>query len=96
MRKPKLYFNGMAEDPSDFRRAKAALITAGIYRTLGNFGPYFPNKESRTHKKLEVIVLDGIEFTIIESEVMSFSFDSMSVSRPYIQKEAWFQPIKTR
>jgi len=34
-----------------------------------------------------------MEFTIIESQVMSFSFDTLSVSKPYIQKEAWFQPV---
>jgi hypothetical protein len=94
MRKEKLYINGMTEEPTDFRRAKAALISAGIYGTLGNFGPYFPNKESRIHKKLEVRVIDGIEFHFIESEVMSFSFDSMSVSEPRKQKECWFQPVK--
>ena len=93
MRQPKIYQNGLTEGPTDFRRAKEALIKAGIYRTMGNFGPYFPNKESRVHKKIDRYVLEGIEFIIIESEVMSFSFDSMSVGKPYIQKEAWFQPI---
>lgn len=83
----------MQEDRSDFARAKEILIKAGIYRTLGNFGPYYPNKEGRKHKKLETLVIEGMEFTIIESEVMSFSLDSMRVSSPYIQKEAWFQPV---
>jgi hypothetical protein len=35
-----------------------------------------------------------MEYTIIESEVMSFSFNQMEVSKPYMQKEAWFQPVK--
>jgi len=93
MKQQKNYQNGMPEDPSDFARAKEILIKAGIYRTMGNFGPYFPNKESRIHKKLETLVIEGMEFTLIESEVMSFSLDSLSVSKPYIQKEAWFQPV---
>ena len=93
MKKQKNYQNGMPEDPSDFLRAKTLLINAGIYRTMGNFGPYYPIKEGRKHKKLETLVIEGMEFTIIESQVMSFSLDSLSVSKPYIQKEAWFQPV---
>ena len=91
--KKKNYQNGMPEDHSDFARAKELLIKAGIYKTIGNFGPYFPNKESRIHKKVDRFVIEDIEFIIIESQVMSFSFDSMRVSSPYIQKEAWFQPV---
>ena len=93
MKQQKNYQNGMPEDPSDFLRAKTLLINAGIYRTMGNFGPYYPIKEGRKHKKLEILVIEGMEFTIIESQVMSFSLDSLSVSKPYIQKEAWFQPV---
>ena len=93
MKQQKNYQNGMPEDRSDFARAKEILIKAGIYRTMGNFGPYFPNKESRIHKKIKTFIIEGMEFTIIESEVMSFSLDSLSVSKPYIQKEAWFQPV---
>ena len=93
MKQQKNYQNGMPEDPSDFLRAKTLHINAGIYRTMGNFGPYYPIKEGRKHKKLETLVIEGMEFTIIESQVMSFSFDSLSVSKPYIQKEAWFQPV---
>ena len=93
MKQQKNYQNGMPEDPSDFLRAKTLLINAGIYRTMGSFGPYYPIKEGRKHKKLETLVIEGMEFTIIESQVMSFSFDSLSVSKPYIQKEAWFQPV---
>jgi hypothetical protein len=76
-------------------RAKELLIRAGIYQKMGSFGPYFPNKESRHHKKIQTFTIDDIEFTIIESEVMSFSFSTMGVSDPYIQKEAWFQTVKT-
>jgi len=95
MKQPKKYINGNEEQRGDMTRAKDFLIQTGIYRTLGNFGPYFPNKESRQHKKLETFQIEDIEFTIIESEVMSFSFDSMSMSKPYIQKEAWFQTVKS-
>ena len=93
MKQQKNYQNGMPEDRSDFARAKEILKKAGIYRTMGNFGPYYPIKEGRKHKKLETLVIEGMEFTIIESQVMSFSFDTLSVSKPYIQKEAWYQPV---
>jgi hypothetical protein len=92
MRQPKLYVNGRPEEPGQMKRAKEILIESGVYRTLGNFGPYFPNKLDRLVKHIETYVKDGFEFTIVESEVMSFSFDSMSVSAPHKQKEAWFQP----
>ena len=93
MKQPKCYVNGKEEQRGDMTRARDILVKAGIYRTLGNFGPYFPNKESRRHKKIETFIIEDIEFTIIESEVMSFSFDSMGMSKPYIQKEAWYQPV---
>ena len=89
----KHYINGNEEKRGDMLRAKELLIRAGIYRTLGNFGPYFPNKESRHHKKIKTFIIEDIEFTLIESEVMSFSFDSMRVSAPYIQTEVWFQTV---
>jgi len=93
MRRPKVYVNGREEQRGDMTRAKELLVKAGIYQKMGNFGPYFPNKESRYHTKLEVLVIEDMEYTIIESEVMSFSLGSMSMSEPYMQKEAWFQPI---
>jgi hypothetical protein len=89
----KHYINGNEEKRGEMLRAKELLIKAGIYRTLGNFGPYFPNKESRHHKKIKTFIIEDIEFTLIESEVMSFSFDSMGMSKPYIQTEAWFQTV---
>jgi hypothetical protein len=60
---------------------------------MGNFGPYYPNKASRIHTKIETFVIEDIEYTIIESEVMSFSFNTLSTSPPYKQREAWFQPV---
>jgi hypothetical protein len=98
MRQPRIkhYFNGNEEKREDYLRSKQLLINAGIYRTLGNFGPYFPNKESRIHKKIKTFIIEDIEFTLIETEVMSFSFDSMDVSKPFIQKEAWFQTVKKK
>ena len=92
MRRQKQYVNGRIEEPGQMKRAKEILIETGVYRTLGNFGPYFPNKLDRQVHVIETFVKEGFEFTIVESEVMSFSFDSMSVSKPYKQREAWFQP----
>ena len=92
MRKPKIYVNGKEEQLGEMTRAREILVNTGIYKTLGNFGPFFPNKLSRTYRVIDTFIKEGFEFTIIESEVMSFSFDSMRVSEPYKQKEAWFQP----
>lgn len=94
MRNPRLYVNGMEEQLFQHKEAREILQRAGIYRTLGNFGPLFPDKLARSHKHIETITLEGYEYMIIESEVMSFSFSDMSVSKPYIQREAWFQPAK--
>jgi hypothetical protein len=98
MRQPKVYVNGITADSSqqgsDFRRAKELLIKAGVYRKMGNFGPFYPNKKSRIYTVLETLVIEEMEYTIIESEVMSFSLGSMSMSKPYMEKEAWFQPTK--
>lgn len=95
MRKPKLYVNGMEEQSGQMKEAKEVLQRAGIYRTLGGFGPLFPNKLDRMYKHIETITLEGYEYMIIESEVMSFSLGSMTMSDPYIEREAWFQPTKT-
>ena len=98
MRTPKVYVNGITADSgqesADYRRAKELLDKAGIYRKMGNFGPFYPNKKSRIYKVLETLVIEEMEYTLIESEVMSFSLDSMSMSKPYASKEAWFQPLK--
>ena len=92
MTQRKQYINGMTEGLYDFSRAKDILQRKGMYRTLGNFGPYFPNKAQRIHTVIETFTLEGMEFTIIESEVMSFSFSEMACSAPYKQREAWYQP----
>jgi hypothetical protein len=96
MKRTQTYKNGIPviNAGTDFRRAKDLLNQKGLYRKMGNFGPYYPDKDSRCFTKLETFILDGIEFTIIESEVMSFSLNSQSVSQPHKQREAWFQPVK--
>ncbi len=94
MKPTKKYINGLEENSGDLSRARAQLIKSGIYQTLGNFGPYFPNKETRRHKKIETFVIEDIEFTIIESEVLSFYMDTQSMSEPHKQREAWYQRIQ--
>ena len=88
----KLYVNGRVEQAGEMQRAKEILIGSGVYRTLCNFGPYFPSKLSRKVRHVETYVQDGFEFTIVESEVASFSLDQLSLSQRYVQREAWFQP----
>lgn len=90
----KHYINGNEEKSGEHTRARRLLLAAGVYQTLSGFAPYYPNKESRIMKKKETFIIEDIEFTIIEREVMSFSFDSMQVSNPYIQTEALFQTIQ--
>jgi hypothetical protein len=90
----KNYVNGKPIQSGETQKAKEILLSKGIYHTLGNWGAYTPNKLSRLRiKETEVFVKDGFEFRIIESEVMSFSLSSLEVSKPYIQKECWYQPI---
>lgn len=91
----KHYINGNVEKSGEHTRARRLLLAAGIYQTLGGFAPYYPHKASRTMKKKAVFTIEDIEFTIIEREVMSFSFDSMRVSAPYIETEALFQTALT-
>ena len=93
MKKTKTYINGQPEIAGQHTAAREVLVKAGIYGRLGNFGPFFHNKFSRRFSIVETIVRGGYEFTIVETEVMSFSLDSLSVSRPRKQLEAWFQPI---
>lgn len=93
MQKEKRYVNGKPYLPGEMGLAKEALVRKGIYRTLGNFGPYLPGKDQILHKLVDRFELEGFEFTIVEHEVMSFSFNSMSVSEPYMQKSAWFQKL---
>ena len=90
----KNYVNGKPIELGETKKAKEILLEKGIYQTLGNFGAYTPNKLSRSGiKEIEMFVKDGFEFRIIESEVMSFSLTSLEISKPYIQKECWYQPI---
>ena len=93
MKQHKCYVNGLEEKRGELTRAREILVTSGIYRTLGNFGPFFPNKLKRSYQVIDRFEKEGFEFTIIESEVMSFSFASMGTSQPHKQREAWYQPI---
>jgi hypothetical protein len=94
--KNKTYHNGTAvtslQENANFRKAKDILQREGRMKTLSNFGPYFPNKASRIHRVIETFTLEGMEFTIIESEAMYFSLGSMAMSPPRMEREAWYQP----
>lgn len=90
----KNYINGLPILSGEHTKARNLLINEGIYSTLGNFGPFTPNKLDRNYKTTKIIRLEEFEFHIIESEVMSFSFDSMSISKPHKHREAWFMPLK--
>jgi hypothetical protein len=92
-RPPKTYVNGQTEESGHFVQARDILVKAGIYRKLGNFGPFFPNKLQRHFSIVETFVKDGFEFNIIESEVISFSLDTLSTSAPHRHREAWYQPV---
>ena len=96
--KNKTYYNGTTvtslQEKANFRKAKEILQRKGMYRTLGNFGPYFPNKANRIHTVIETFTREDLEFTIIESEAMYFSLGSMQMSEPRMEREAWYQPAK--
>ena len=93
MQKEKRYVNGQLEVSGQHTKARDILVRAGIYRRLGNFGPFFPNKLNRQFSVVETFVREGFEFTIIESEVISFSLGTLTASAPHKQLEAWFQPV---
>ena len=83
MRKPKLYVNGMEEQLGQVKEAREILQRRGIYRKL-----------EYQFKHVETLVLEGYEYMIIEREVMSFSLGSLTMSEPYVERVAWFQPSK--
>lgn len=58
-----------------------------------NIAPYTEHKANQDHNEIERKVIDGYELIFVEYEVMSFSFDTMNVSKPYMQKSVWFQKI---
>jgi hypothetical protein len=93
MKTPRTYQNGLTvtDAGADFRTAKVLLLKKGIYQRMDNFGPYNSEKSRRIVKVVDVFVLEGMEFTIVESDVIPFS--PMSVSAPGVQREAWFQPL---
>ena len=94
----KTYHNGInvtqEEENANFRRAKDILQREGLMRTLSNYGPFFPNKARRIHTVIESFIREDLEFTIIESEAMYFSFGSGQMSEPRMEREAWYQPVK--
>ena len=95
----KTYHNGIQvtqeQENANFRRAKDILQGEGLMRTLSNYGPFFPNKARRIHTVIETFIREDLEFTIIESEAMYFSFGSMQMSEPRMEREAWYQPVKS-
>jgi len=94
----KTYANGIVvtreQENENYRRAKAILQREGRIGALVSFGPYFPHKAKRIHQVIETFTVEGLEFTIIESEAMYFSMDSMRMSAPRMELEAWYQPVE--
>lgn len=88
----KIYVNGRIMQSGETTVAKAIIKEMGIYRTLGNFGPYLDYKLKYDVVIVDTFVRGGFQFTIVESEVMALCLGSMSVSEPYMQRECWFQP----
>jgi hypothetical protein len=87
--KEQTYINGVpvADAGTEFRRAQALLVRAGLYRKMGNFGPYLPDKAGLIVTPVETITIEEMEFTIVESAYMGLGGGGGR------QQEAWFQPI---
>jgi hypothetical protein len=87
--KEQTYINGVPvkDAGAEFRRAQALLVRAGLYRKMGNFGPYYPNKAGLIVDHVETITIEEMEFTIVESAYMGLGGGGGR------QQEAWFQPI---
>ena len=93
--KTKNYKNGAEHIGAHHKEARNALVGKGIYNTLHNFGPYLANKkEDKYNRKVDMYVLEGYEFTIIEYEYMAFDMNTITVSKPIKGIQAWYQPVK--
>ena len=92
MIRTKHYVNGLPETSGEGIRAKEFLVRTGLIRTLGNWGPFFPNKLGRQFSVVETFVREGFEWTIIESEVISLGLN-LETSAPHKSLEAWYQPV---
>ena len=86
----KTYVNGNPYNLGEMKTAREILIREGIYRTLGNMGPYLPGKDDIQHQVLRTFVIDGFEFTLVEYECMSMGWD-FQISEPHKEKAIWFQ-----
>lgn len=83
------FVNGNEYCQHHFIEAEALLRRAGVYRTLGNFGPYEEEKRSRLPyvQVVEVRIEGDYEYTIVEAVGMSLG------GRSAAQREAWFQTV---
>jgi hypothetical protein len=90
--KTRTYVNGVSEQLSDMTKAREILQKEGIYNSLGNFAPYFPNKLSLHQTIIKKFEIEEFEFIMVEYECMSLSLGG-HVSAPHKEKAIWFQRL---
>lgn len=91
----KYYTNGMLIGDTHHKAAREAATAVGLYRTLGNFGPFHKNRtELKNSKPVRVVRAGAWEIFIYEYECMSFSFSTCTTSP--LRKELWglYRPIR--
>lgn len=92
----KYYTNGMLIADTHHRAAKEVAVATGLYRTLGNFGPFHKNRNelAKGQKPVCVVRSGDWEFFLYEYQCMSFSLDTFSTSP--LRTELWglYRPIR--
>ena len=79
------YINGNEHIPGDHIHARAILSRSGIYQKLGNFGPYFSEKNNIIHKEIKIWDEGGFSFTMVEYIAFSLGGNEGTT------KAVWYQ-----
>jgi hypothetical protein len=84
------FVNGNEYCQHHFIEAEGVLRRNAVYRSLGNFGPYIEEKQSRLPfvKIIEEIVIGDYMFTIVDAVGIS-----PVAHKTNTQREAWFQRV---
>lgn len=89
------YKNGIEMLNVDFQNAKQMLIGMAKFKgKLSNYGPLSKLKTLGKHTEIDRFIFNDFEFIVITYEAMSFSFSSMTVSKPELATAVYWQKIK--
>jgi hypothetical protein len=95
MKTQKWYKNGKIYDGSGHKEVREILIRHGIKRKISNFGPFLQDRNiDKNNRLIDSFIFEGYEFSVIEYECMTLSWDFQSVSEPHLEKMIWYQPCE--